>query len=116
MRQDPPLGPGLGMIPDEDHGVTPEVEEIEPGVWRAPGRLSVRDWEDAISGLPEGGPTTLGGVVVAMLGRLAAVGDSVRVGNMTLRVESVHSGIVDWLIVSLNEDETDGQDDQGGTR
>lgn len=106
----------LGSAPDEDHSPTPEVEELEPGLWRAPGRLSVRDWEDALMALPEGGPTTLGGVVVARLGRLAKVGDSVRVGNVTLRVESVHTGIVDSMIVSLIDDEAESSDDQGGAR
>lgn len=103
----------LGSAPgdgdgDGDGGWAPAVELIEPGVWRAPGRLCVRDWEGALVALPEGGPTTLGGVVVGRLGRLARVGDVVTIGNVTLRVESEHEGIVDWLLVSLTDD--DAQD------
>jgi len=100
----------LGAGPTEG-GESPEIERIGPGVWRASGRLCVRDWEDALASLPEGGPTTLGGVVVARLGRLARVGDSVIVGNITLRVEQAHEGIVDWLSVSLSDRE---RDDRGG--
>jgi putative hemolysin len=100
----------LGAAP-EGVGGAPEVALVEPGVWRAPGRLCVRDWEDALAALPEGGPTTLGGVVVARLGRLARVGDSVVMGNVTLLVESVQEeiegqgGVVDWLLVSLSDED-----------
>ena len=97
----------LGAAPG-DEGATAEIESIEPGVWRAPGRLCVRDWEDALAALPEGGPTTLGGVVVARLGRLAKVGDEVVVGNITLQVESTHEGVVDWLRVALSDEEVEG--------
>jgi len=105
----------LGSAPG-DVGAGREVERVGPGVWRAPGRLCVRDWAGALSSLPEGGPTTLGGVVIARLGRLARVGDRVRVGNVTLTVERVHEGVVELLRVELSDDDSGGRRDDGGAK
>jgi CBS domain containing-hemolysin-like protein len=93
--------------PPGDEGSMAEIVPIERGVWRAPGRLCVRDWVDALAALPEGGPTTLGGVVVARLNRFARVGDVVTVGNITLTVESTREGVVEWLRVALADERDD---------
>lgn len=107
----------LGATPGVEGGVA-DIESISRGVWRAPGRLCVRDWEHALRALPEGGPATLGGVVVGRLGRFARVGDVVEVGNIILTVERTHEGIVDLLRVELLDDDAPGGRpvDAGGGR
>lgn len=85
------------------------VQMVGLGRWLVPGRLGVRAFEELFEGSwagaegagAAGGAATLGGLIVQRLGRLATVGDSVRVGGLRLSVESVRGRGVDLVLVEV---------------
>jgi CBS domain containing-hemolysin-like protein len=88
------------------------VEMVALGEWVAPGRLSLRDWEESFGGRePEGERliedgerarvSTLGGLVQSRLGRVAEVGDRVRLGEYELVVESMAARSIDGVRIRL---------------
>jgi CBS domain containing-hemolysin-like protein len=97
-----------------------EADEVDPvlplgpGRWRVSADLSVRTWANAL-GLPRRGHevSTLGGLVMARLGRVARVGDRVGIGNVALTVEEIAGHRPRWLTVQLTEAQTAG-DRRGG--
>lgn len=95
---------------------SPQVEAIGAGQWRADAELPVRDWAEAFGfrwpaqegpGAAEQGLRTLGGLVMARLGRVAAVGDRTSVGNISFEVETMKSRRIRSLLISLNRTQTD---------
>ena len=81
-----------------------DVQMVSLGRWLVPGRLPVREWAHALG--PEGAAagrrvTTVGGLVLARLGRVPVVGDEVRVGGVVLRVERMHGRSVETVRLSL---------------
>lgn len=81
------------------------VEKVAPDRWLAPGRLSVRDWEQFFG--PPGQSrrarrvTTVGGLILAELGRIPRPGDAVELGNLRLEVEAMQGRVVDRVAVTL---------------
>lgn len=101
----------LGNIPGafEDEG-EPEVEQVEPRVWRVSAGLSVHDWAEAFSPAARAGRgprdvlhgvSTVGGLVMARLGRAAEVGDRVRLGNVEMEVERVTGRRVETVLIRV---------------
>lgn len=91
-----------------DSGSEPEVELVHPGCWRVSAELSTRDWAQAFgqSVPPDvlkmlGVVHTLGGLVMAGLGRGAQVGDQTAIGNLVLRVDSMDGRRIESVIVEL---------------
>lgn len=91
---------GEGAI-DEDR---PVVEDLGGGVFRVPGRLAVREWKRllGLEEAPRG--RTVGGVVMEKLGRPAHTGDTVRLGSLTIRVESLEGRAVATALVSVESE------------
>ncbi len=81
----------FGEIVDEDEeGVEPIVAEGDDA-YLLDGRVSVREWRTlfgVVRELPR--VATVGGLVVALLGRPPRVGDRVRLGNLVMDVREVH--------------------------
>lgn len=79
----------------------PEIERIDGERWRVSGRLSVHDLIEAFgpTGRRPGG--AVAGLINAELGRIAAPGDRVRLGNVELAVETMRGRAIDTVIVSL---------------
>jgi magnesium and cobalt exporter, CNNM family len=103
-----------------DSGGEPAVEEVQPGCWRVSAELSTRDWAEAFGqGVPAdvrktlGAVHTLGGFVMAGLGRAARVGDQITIGNLVLRVDSLDGRRIEHVTVRLADDP--GADSAGGT-
>lgn len=93
-----------------DGGSQPLVERIAEGVWRVSAELSTRDWAEAFGQrVPAdvrktlGAVHTLGGLVMAGLGRAAQVGDEVKIGNLVLRVDSLDSRRIEHVTVRLGD-------------
>ena len=90
-----------------EEGGEPAVQPLEDGVWRVSAGLPLRDWiaafrpEGVTPRSPEAGMRTLGGLVMARLGRLPAEGDRIAIGNILLEVESMSHRRVRWLRVRL---------------
>jgi putative hemolysin len=81
----------VGDLPEVDspRPATP-VERIDEDSYRLPGNLSVHWWADRFGvGEIDRYIDTVGGLVLARLGRVPRVGDAVRIHNLTLTVERV---------------------------
>ena len=67
------------------------TQRIDENTYRIPGELSVRVWADRFAvGEIDRRIDTVGGLVLSKIGRMPRVGDRVRVGNLTLTVESMN--------------------------
>lgn len=108
-----------------DSGSEPMVERIAPGCWRVSAELSTRDWAQAFGqNVPPdvvktlGAVHTLGGLVMAGLGRAPQVGDHVMIGNLELRVDALDGRRIDHVTVRLAEGDdahhTSSDDGTGG--
>lgn len=78
----------VGELHDpEDQPEEPEIQPLGHGQYEISGQLNVQYWVEAF-GLPPRieRVATVGGLVMAQLGRAAQVGDVVRFGNIALRV------------------------------
>jgi magnesium and cobalt exporter, CNNM family len=81
---------------------------IGPGRWRVDGGLSAREWAETFGQrLVSPQVVTLGGLMVATLGRSPQPGDAVDLGNVRLEVERVERSRVLSVIVTLREDARD---------
>ena len=85
-----------------------EVVELGGGRWRVAASLPVHDWP-AVFGRHRGldlaaqigAVSTIGGLVMSRLGRVPHVGDTVTLGNLTLRVERTTGRRVQSVVVEL---------------
>jgi magnesium and cobalt exporter, CNNM family len=104
-----------------DSGDEPLVEQVSPDCWRVSAELSTRDWSEAFgqNSPPDvlktlSAVNTLGGLVMARLGRGAKVGDQTTLGNLVLRVEEMEGRRIEIVTVRLANDsetaETDRED------
>lgn len=105
-----------------DDGSQPRVEKVAEGVWRVSAELSTRDWAEAFGQrLPAdvrktlGAVHTLGGLVMAGLGRAAQTGDRFTIGNLVLSVDSLEGRRIEYVTVRLTDKhETGGTKRKGG--
>lgn len=82
----------VGDLPDEDAAMrTPPTERLDDNTYLVAGDLSVREWADRF-GVQEidGQIDTVGGLILARLGRLPQVGDRIKLRNLTLTVENMN--------------------------
>ncbi|MDP9405008.1 MAG: hemolysin family protein [Actinomycetota bacterium] len=86
----------VGNIQDEYDPAEPGVQRLAAGAFRLPGSWRVDETvRDTGVALPEGDYDTVGGLVMAVLGRVPAAGDSVTVPGATLHVETMSGLAVD---------------------
>ncbi|HUG65768.1 MAG TPA: hemolysin family protein [Gaiellaceae bacterium] len=80
----------VGEIADETDPVASPVRHLANGDWYARGDVSLEDLADyGIALSPSPDYTSVGGLVVDELGRLAAIGDTAETDGYSIRVESV---------------------------
>jgi len=86
----------------EDPDTKPNVERLGPGRWRVSGRLSVHDWTDTFGAarLPPR-VATVGGLIMALLGRVPEAGDRVSLDDLDMRVEAVEGGRIESALLEL---------------
>jgi putative hemolysin len=99
---------GVGVGSSSEAAADQEVRMIGLGAWDVPGRLGVRDWADFFgdrSIASDRRVTTVGGVIIAKLGRLPRVGDECQLGDLKLRVETMDGRMVDRVLVTLVRDQ-----------
>ena len=83
--------------------ITPE--RLGEARWRVSGRMPLHAWRDAFGpAIDDRRISTVGGLFLARLGRLARAGDEVRVGNVRIVAERVESGLVESAVVDLVEE------------
>ena len=97
----------VGEIAGEGDAEIPPPEKLAEARWRVSGRMSLHDWRDAFGpALGDHRISTVGGLFLAQLGRLARAGDEVTVANLRLVAERVEAGLVESAILDLVEDES----------
>ena len=114
----------VGEIVDEFDTEDARVEPLSDGGIRVSGSLSIDDVNELLEiELPEGDFDTVSGLVLAELGRLATVGDSVECKGVRLRVERVQGRRImrvridrttDEGELSPDEEQAMGEDRQAG--
>jgi putative hemolysin len=93
----------VGEITDEYDRPAPLVEQVSPDEYRLAGSLSIRDWKELFRlSLPDVPADTVGGFVTALLGHIPRPGDTVRLRNLQLRVETVGRFRVHALRLTLH--------------
>ncbi|MEM6458693.1 MAG: hemolysin family protein [Planctomycetota bacterium] len=105
----------VGDIPGAyEAEVEPEVEPLGTGPtprrWRVDADLSVHDWPDVFgrhrhfeAARTLASANTVGGLVMAELGRVPAVGDRVRLGNLRLTVDRMAGHRVERVLIEMND-------------
>jgi putative hemolysin len=100
----------LVRIPDqEEDQVNEQVRLVEPGVWNVGGRLPVRELMEFFLGPAAPGQdparqaTTVGGLVLLLLGRIPKAGDTVTFGNLRMQVASVRGRVVETVRLEIGE-------------
>jgi CBS domain containing-hemolysin-like protein len=92
----------VGEIEDELDIATPDFEEKQNGVIEFGGRTSISDLNDRYGfDLPDEDYTTVAGFLLGRLGRMARVGDEVRIRGGSLRVLTVKGRRIDRIALSL---------------
>ncbi len=95
----------VGEIAGEGDEEVPAPERLGAARWRVSGRMPLHDWRAAFGpALDDHRISTVGGLFLAQLGRLARPGDEIRIANVRLVAERVDAGRVDSAVVDLVED------------
>lgn len=97
----------VGAIREPGAGsVASRVEALGDGRWRVDAELGIHEWVDrlglrdpALRAARDMGVSTVGGLVMARLGRLPRVGDSTAIAGMVLEVERMDHRRINSLIV-----------------
>ena len=94
----------VGDIPGRcDQLRPPRVVAIGDGEWRVSADLAVGEWTEVIGRFPRiNGISTLGGLVMAKLGRIAKVGDRVTLDNLTIEVVGMGRKRIETLRLELD--------------
>lgn len=88
----------VGTIRDEFDEAPPQVERQDDGTYRVPGSLALPEAVSLLQLPPlDDAVDTIGGYVVAELGRLPQRGDSLQIGGYTVTVSSVSRRRIEWL-------------------
>ena len=92
----------VGEIGEEHTRDMQEPQSQEQGVWLIDANTGVRSWAVATGMILDKCPAaTMGGLIAATLGRIPAVGDSIKLGNIELAVASMDEYRVATVYVSL---------------
>ena len=105
----------VGDVADEHDRRRSTVTRRADGSWALPGLLRPDELTEATGlSVPEDGPyETLGGLVMALLGRVPEVGDEVVAGDVRLRVEAMQGRRVERVAVVPVDDGETPDDDRG---
>ncbi len=94
----------VGEIHDEYDTVEKMLSQVSPGVWRVQGKMDLRELETEFDlQLDDEDYETLGGYILAQLGRMPKPGDVVENDWMTIKVDEVDERRIIWVTVQLKE-------------
>ncbi len=96
----------VGPLPDPDATrPAPTTERIDDNTYRVSGDLSVRLWAERFAvGEIDRHIDTVGGLILAKLGRWPQVGEAVRLRNLTLTVEAMDRYRIDYVVLRREDD------------
>jgi magnesium and cobalt transporter len=91
----------VGELPTSDvHRPPAAAEQIDENTYRVSGDLGIASWADRFGVAEvERRVDTVGGLILAKLGRLPRVGDRVRIRNLTLTVESMDRRRIETVLL-----------------
>lgn len=106
----------VGEVADEHDRRGPQARERRDGTWTVPGLWRTDEVRDRVGAdIPEAATyETLGGFVMARLGRIARVGDEVAIDGWQITVEGMDGHRVDRLRLVADDRGPDPLDDDGG--
>jgi putative hemolysin len=82
-------------------GIEP-VKQLGPMKYRLAGNLAIHDWADAFGiDIAESRTATIGGLVVAILGRVPRMGDIAFMGNLKFTIETVRKHRIESVVLEL---------------
>ena len=91
----------LGPIDDTDEPAP--IQQIGPLEYRLHGNLPIHDWTETFGiDIAYGRTATIAGLTTALLGKVPKPGDSTKVHNLRLTVETVHRHRIKTLILTLD--------------
>lgn len=103
----------VGEIYDETDRDLASVVHHDDGTISLPGRFPIHDLPDISVDLPQGDYTTVGGLVLAELGRIPSPGDEVTIGHWRLTVSDMRGRAVTLVMLQPTEvDEESSSPDQ----
>ena len=99
----------VGELYDPADNPEEPIKSIRPDEYLIRGDFSIRDWSALFGPHPSTDRTdTLGGLVTARLGRVPTPGDTVRIRNLKLTVESMHRRRIGWIRLHRLDEEPTG--------
>ncbi|MAE67182.1 MAG: hypothetical protein CMJ18_23220 [Phycisphaeraceae bacterium] len=95
----------VGRIGESDHErPASQVVRLDERTWRVSADLSIREWAGVFGPVAPGqAVSTIGGMVMASLGRAAAIGDRTRLGNVEIEVETMDGRRIESLLIRLDQ-------------
>jgi len=100
----------VGEIHDEYDREEKILVEVSPSIWRAQGKLELRELEDKFDlRLDDEDYETLGGYILTQLGRMPKTGDVVENDRLKITVEEVDERRILWVTLQLKNPSTKDQ-------
>jgi putative hemolysin len=90
----------LGHVGDEFKSGDPFAERLADGRVRLPGAMSIDDAATALNTTWDTDATTVGGMVIAVLGHLPIAGETVVIGDYVLEVERVAGKVLESVVAT----------------
>jgi CBS domain containing-hemolysin-like protein len=95
----------VGPLGDEFDEDAPELQEIEPGVWEVLGNMAFPDFLARLEiQADDEGEETVGGWLVARLGRLPVPGDTIHEGRYEMNVAEIARHRITRIMVTERKD------------
>ncbi len=92
----------VGDIAGIDERVVDAPSEVSAGVWRVSGEMGIARWSEHFGArVISPRASTVAGLVMQRLARLARVGDAVDIANIRVEVESIEGARITSVLVSL---------------
>jgi CBS domain containing-hemolysin-like protein len=92
----------IGDIEDERDLRLPSIRRLGEREWRVPARTEIDELEEAVGRtIPDGDYETVGGLLMAVTGRIPEIGEAIRVGRMTFHVEVASERAIQLVRVVL---------------
>ncbi len=105
-------------LDDPQEDPASEVEMTGVGRWIVPGRLAIREWAIMFSDpslvAHARRVNTLGGLIMVLLDRIPEPGDEARIGDIRLRVLSMHGRAIDRVEVEILAPQSEPDARDGG--
>jgi putative hemolysin len=95
------------LVEEEAEDAAPQIEKTGPDTYRLSGRFPLREWRALFKGmiaeeeLNSLAFDTVSGLVLSLLGRIPAEGDTVRLRNLAFCVERMHGHRIETVMLRL---------------